>query len=196
MFIWIENGKYITAINKKLIRFFFSSITQMIFDWYWKAIWILKTILKITTFSGFSLIYLMIFWIQYPLSNFKSNSVSINKKNHIYIKFSLLNKTLHSVKSEIFSIKLWRKPIISNDYNFSDHENEIQFFRNHLLCPRILKMIRRNKLFNPPAQYIYIFKYGWKSIVVWSPKSCKERFSFYREMWQTKRFIPHSLILV
>ena len=31
----------------------------------------------------------------------------------------------------------------------SDHENEIQFFRNHLPCPRILKMIRRNKWFNP-----------------------------------------------
>jgi len=37
---------------------------------------------------------------------FKSNSVSINKKNHFNIKFSLLNKTLHSVKPEIFSIKL------------------------------------------------------------------------------------------
>ena len=53
---------------------------------------------------------------------------------------------MHSVKSEIFSIKLWRKltefypmTIIS-----SDHKNVIQFFRNHLPCPRILKMIRRN----------------------------------------------------
>ena len=37
MFIYIDNGKYITAINKKLTRFFFSSITRMIFDWYWKT---------------------------------------------------------------------------------------------------------------------------------------------------------------
>jgi len=32
MFIYFDNGKYITARNKKLIRFFFSSITRMIFD--------------------------------------------------------------------------------------------------------------------------------------------------------------------
>ena len=32
MFLWIDNGKYITAINKKFIRFFFIWITQMIFD--------------------------------------------------------------------------------------------------------------------------------------------------------------------
>ena len=56
-------GIYITAINKKLISFISSSITRMIFDWYWKTKWILKKILKITTFFGFSLIYLMIFWI-------------------------------------------------------------------------------------------------------------------------------------
>ena len=50
--------------------------------------------------------------------------------------------------TEIFSMKLLRKltklypmTIIS-----SDHKNEIQFVRNHLPCPCILKMIRRNKL--------------------------------------------------
>ena len=32
----------------------------------------------------------------------------------------------------------------------SGHKNEIQFFRNHLPCPWILKKIRRKKLFNPP----------------------------------------------
>jgi len=32
MFIWIDNGKYITAINKKFIHFFFIWITQMISD--------------------------------------------------------------------------------------------------------------------------------------------------------------------
>ena len=41
---------------------------------------------------------------KYVFQIFKSNSVSINKKNHINIKCSLLNKTLHSEKSEIFSI--------------------------------------------------------------------------------------------
>ena len=72
----------------------------------------------------------------------KSNSLSINKKNHINIKCSLLNKKLHFVKTEIFSNKIVRKPtklypmtIIS-----SDHRKEMQFFRNHLPCPWILKM--------------------------------------------------------
>ena len=32
MFIWIDNGKYITAINKMFMRFFFNWITRMIFD--------------------------------------------------------------------------------------------------------------------------------------------------------------------
>ena len=32
--------------------------------------------------------------------------------------------------------------IISKDYNFfRDHKNKIQFFRNHLPCPLMLKMI-------------------------------------------------------
>ena len=30
MFIWVDNGKYITAINKKCICFFFILITRMI----------------------------------------------------------------------------------------------------------------------------------------------------------------------
>ena len=30
MFIWIDNGEYVTTINKKFIRFFFSRITRMI----------------------------------------------------------------------------------------------------------------------------------------------------------------------
>ena len=79
--------------------------------------------------------------------------MAINKKNHINSKCSLLNKTLHSVKSEIFSIKLWRK--LTKFYPMTiisaDHENEIQFFQNHLPSPRILKMIRQNKWFNPPV---------------------------------------------
>ena len=89
-------------MNKQLILFF-SSITRMIFDWYWKLYdteiafennKILRIFINIL-FSGFNILKVI----------FKSNSVSINKKNHINIKCSLLNKTLHSVKSEIFSIK-------------------------------------------------------------------------------------------
>jgi len=55
----------------------------------------------------------------------------------------------------------------------SDHKNEIQFFRNHLPCPWILKMIRQDKRFNLPV-YIFmgrqkIFYYlnvGWHSIYI------------------------------
>ena len=92
--------------------------------------------------------------VYYAFLKEDQNSLSINKKNHIYIKCSLLNKTLHSVKSEIFSIQLWRKltkfypmTIIS-----SDQDNGIKFFRNYLPCPRMLKMIRRNKWFNPSGE--------------------------------------------
>ena len=113
---------------------------------------ILNSLLKITTFCGLSLITWWFSGFNILKVIFKSNSVSINKKTHINIKCALLNKTLHSVKSEIFSIKLWRKltkfypmTIIS-----SYHKSEIQFFRNHTPCPRILKLIRRNKWFNPP----------------------------------------------
>ena len=34
MFISIDNGKYITAINKNFIRFLFNWMTWMLFDWY------------------------------------------------------------------------------------------------------------------------------------------------------------------
>ena len=113
----------------------------MIFNWYWKTIWYWKRFWKEQHFADF---HLYTWWFNILKVIFKSNSVSINKKNHIHIKYSLLNKTLHSVKSGIFSIQLWRKltkfypmTIIS-----SDHENEIQFFRYHIPCPRILKMIQ------------------------------------------------------
>ena len=59
-------------------------------------------------------------------------SVSINKKNYINIKRSLLNKTLevrnilHKTVKKVS--KFYPMTIIS-----SDHENEIQFFRNHIL---------------------------------------------------------------
>ena len=46
----------------------------------------------------------------------------------------------------------------------SDHKNKIQFFRNHLLCPWILKMIRRNKLLNPP-DYITV-KHGCANLIL------------------------------
>ena len=103
-------------------------------------IWILKTILKIT-FCGINI--LDDFWILYP----QSNSLSINKKSHINIKCLLLNKTLHSVRNILH--KTYQ--ILSNDYNFFRSWKSNTIFRNHLPCHRILKMIRRNKWFNPPA---------------------------------------------
>ena len=37
----------------------------------------------------------------------------------------------------------------------SDHKYEMQFFRNHLPCPWILKMIRRNKCSTPLKMCFY-----------------------------------------
>ena len=117
-----------------------------------------------TTFCGFSLIFLMISGFNILKVIFKSNSLSINKKNYSNIKYSSLNKTFHFVKTEIFSVKLWRKltkfylmTIIS-----SDHKNEIQFFKNDLPCPWILKMIRRKKWFLS----LYLRVYSIMSIMI------------------------------
>ena len=110
---------------------------------------ILKMILKITIFCGFSLIY---WFSEFNILKviFKLNSLSINKKYHLNIKCSLSNKTLHFVKTEIFSIKLWWKltKLIPMTITTSGHKNEIRFFRYHLPCPWILKIFRRNKWFN------------------------------------------------
>ena len=127
----------------------------MIFDWYWKTIWYWNCFWKwqhfadfhkyTWWFSGFNILKVIL----------KSNSVSINKKNHINIKCLLLNKTFNVNK--IFSIKLWRITIKFYPMTMisSYHKSEIQFFRNHIPCPRILKMICRNEWFNPP---VYIFQ--------------------------------------
>ena len=61
MFIWIDNGKYFTAINKKLILFFFIRITRMSIDN--ENGMNTENDFEITTFCELSLIYLMIFWI-------------------------------------------------------------------------------------------------------------------------------------
>ena len=58
---------------------------------------ILKTIMKITKFAKFSLIYFMISEFNILKVILKSNSKSIKKKNHIYINVYLLNKKLHFV---------------------------------------------------------------------------------------------------
>ena len=78
MFIWIDNGKYITAIKTKFICVFVIWITRMIdglssyhcllpllLPLILKTIWMLKSenAYENTTFCGFSLIHLMIFWI-------------------------------------------------------------------------------------------------------------------------------------
>ena len=131
----------------------------------------------------------MIFWIWYPQSNFKSNSLSINKKNHIYIKCSLLNKTLHSVKSEIFSIKLWKKTyqILCNEYNFFRPWKWNTIFRNDLPCPRILKMIRQNKWFNRPVNgrpnklNSFLF---WKKVLLFFPPIKITIVFFFRHTYQ------------
>ena len=47
----------------------------------------------------------------------------------------------------------------------SDHDNEIQFFRNNLPCQLILKMIRFNKWFNPPDERIW-FRYPKVSFIL------------------------------
>ena len=83
MFIWIDKGK---TYKQDVYTFFLYSDNTDDFRLIMKTIWILKTILKITTFFRFSLIYLMIFWIEYAKVILKSNSLSINKKNNIDIK--------------------------------------------------------------------------------------------------------------
>ena len=62
-------------------------------------------------------------WHFYPFDIikviFKSNSVSINKKNRIDIKCSLLKKTLHSEVGNILHKNVKKAfQILSNDYNF------------------------------------------------------------------------------
>ena len=81
---------------------------------------ILRIFINICTwwFSGFNILQV----------SFKSDSLSINKKNHINIKCSL-NKTLQFDKTEIFSIKLWRN--LSKLYPMttisSDHKIKYNF---------------------------------------------------------------------
>ena len=122
MFIWINNGK----LYKTKVYMFFLYLDKM--DDFWL---ILKTILKITTFCGFSLIYLFS-GLNILKVFFKSNSLSINKKNHINIKYSLLNK-LHFDRNILHEV-----------------------VKKTQLCTYIkwlkwLKMIRRFKWLNPPA---------------------------------------------
>ena len=80
---------------------------------------------------------------------FKSNSLSINKKNHINIKCSLLNKTLHSIRNILHKTVKKTYQVLSNDYNFFRPWKWNTILRNHLPCPRILKMICWNNWFNP-----------------------------------------------
>jgi hypothetical protein len=53
---------------------------------------------------------------------------------------------------EIFTIKFLTGDTILKPRNkvASGNKTEIQVFRNHIPCPRILKLIRRNKCINPP----------------------------------------------
>ena len=80
-------------------------------------------ILKITTFCGFSLIFLTFSGFNLLEVIFNSNSLSINRKNHINIKCSLLNKTLNLDQSDrtILHKNVKNLPYIHS----SDFENEI-----------------------------------------------------------------------
>ena len=60
----------------------------------------------------------------------------INKKNHINIKYSLLNKTLHSVRNILHKTVKKTYQVLSNDYNFFRPWKWNKIFRNHLPCPR------------------------------------------------------------
>jgi len=71
-----------------------------------KTLWILENDFENNNILRILLIYMMISEFNALKIILKSNSLSINKKNHINIKCSLLNKKLHFVKTEIFSIKL------------------------------------------------------------------------------------------
>jgi len=71
-----------------------------------KTLWILENDFENNNILRILLIYMMISAFNALKIILKSNSLSINKKNHINIKCSLLNKKLHFVKTEIFSKKL------------------------------------------------------------------------------------------
>ena len=54
---------------------------------------------------------------------------------------------------EVFTIKFLTGDTILKPRTkvASGNKTEIQVLRNHIPCPRILKLIRRNKRFNPPV---------------------------------------------
>ena len=56
-------------------------------------------------------------------------------------------KKMHRVMIEIFTIKFLTGDTILKPRTKvpSGNKTEIQVFRNHIPCPRILKLIRRNK---------------------------------------------------
>ena len=94
-------------------------------------------------FLPFPFIFFILFFTLYPLSipffSFSFFSSSINKKSHININVHY--QTKHCILLYTY-INILKK--IS-----SDHKNEIQIFWIHFTCTWILKMIRRNKWFNP-----------------------------------------------
>ena len=125
MFIQIDCGKNITAKYKQKVHTFFLQFSLDYTDDFrliLKNYMILKSLLKITTFRRFSLIYLMISGFNILKVIFKSNSVSINKKNHINIKCSLLKKMLYSVRTVLHKTVKKTYQILTNDYNPSIHQ--------------------------------------------------------------------------
>ena len=66
---------------------------------------------------------------------------------------------MHRVMIEISTIKFLTGDTILKPRTkvASGNKTDIQVFRNHIPCPRILKLIRQNKWFNPPDEYYLFF---------------------------------------
>ena len=60
---------------------------------------------------------------------------------------------------EVFTIKFLTGDTILKPRTkvASGNKIEIQVLRNHIPCPRILKLIRRNKRFNPPELVEFLY---------------------------------------
>ena len=104
MFIWIDSGTYITALNKKFIHF-------SLFGYHgWISIDTENYMDNENYFENNNIWRIFINILDDFLKEiFESNSLSINKKNHINIKCSLKIKHCIFFKTEILSIKFLKK---------------------------------------------------------------------------------------
>ena len=122
----------------------------------------------------------------------KSNSLSINKKNNTHIKCSLLNKALHFVKTEIFSLKLSRKAtklypifiISSNEKwytifqkSFTMSMDMVNDSTKKMICLPIntRSFCYATCILRPPALSLFRFASGW----VWVHMVPDKMFLYY-----------------